>query len=55
MIVSAILLFQVVLEGLWPEGFMAIAAIGATNIGSIKVEWLFADYTTHQEIMRCTF
>ncbi|KAH7514189.1 hypothetical protein FEM48_Zijuj11G0062200 [Ziziphus jujuba var. spinosa] len=28
---------RVVLEGLWPEGFMAIAAIGATNIGSIKL------------------
>lgn len=25
------------LEGLWQEGFMAIAAIGATNIGSIEV------------------
>lgn len=28
---------RVVLEGLWQEGFMAIAAIGATNIGSIEV------------------
>lgn len=32
---------QVVLEGLWQEGFMALAAVGATNIGSIEVE--FAD------------
>lgn len=31
-------LLQVVLEGLWQEGFVAIAAIGATNIGSIEVE-----------------
>lgn len=29
--------YQVVLEGLWEGGFMAIAAVGATNIGSIKV------------------
>lgn len=29
---------QVVLEGQWQEGFMALAAIGATNIGSIEVE-----------------
>ncbi|XP_050230455.1 phosphatidylserine decarboxylase proenzyme 1, mitochondrial [Mercurialis annua] len=28
---------RVVLEGLWQEGFMAIAAIGATNIGSIEL------------------
>ncbi|MED6157032.1 phosphatidylserine decarboxylase 1, variant 4 [Stylosanthes scabra] len=28
---------RVVLEGLWKEGFMALAAIGATNIGSIEV------------------
>lgn len=28
---------RVVLEGRWREGFMAVAAIGATNIGSIKV------------------
>lgn len=28
---------RVVLEGLWEGGFMAIAAIGATNIGSIKL------------------
>ncbi|KAF3448312.1 hypothetical protein FNV43_RR09025 [Rhamnella rubrinervis] len=28
---------RVVLEGLWPEGFMAIAAVGATNIGSIEL------------------
>ncbi|KAL5551442.1 hypothetical protein UlMin_001618 [Ulmus minor] len=28
---------RVVLEGLWREGFMAIAAIGATNIGSIEL------------------
>ncbi|OAY60052.1 phosphatidylserine decarboxylase proenzyme 1, mitochondrial isoform X1 [Manihot esculenta] len=28
---------RVVLEGLWEEGFMAIAAIGATNIGSIEL------------------
>lgn len=28
---------QVVLEGVWQEGFMALAAVGATNIGSIKV------------------
>jgi phosphatidylserine decarboxylase len=27
----------VVLEGRWKEGFVAIAAIGATNIGSIRV------------------
>lgn len=29
---------QVVLEGLWQQGFMAIAAVGATNIGSIEVK-----------------
>nr|AKM76652.1 mitochondrial phosphatidylserine decarboxylase [Melianthus villosus] len=28
---------RVVLEGIWKEGFMAIAAIGATNIGSIEL------------------
>ncbi|XWS38593.1 hypothetical protein CRYUN_Cryun19dG0144400 [Craigia yunnanensis] len=28
---------RVVLEGLWQRGFMAIAAIGATNIGSIEL------------------
>ncbi|KAJ0106418.1 hypothetical protein Patl1_18462 [Pistacia atlantica] len=28
---------RVVLEGLWQEGYMAIAAIGATNIGSIEL------------------
>ncbi|XP_047171617.1 phosphatidylserine decarboxylase proenzyme 1, mitochondrial isoform X2 [Vigna umbellata] len=28
---------RVVLEGLWQEGFMAVAAIGATNIGSIEL------------------
>ncbi|KAI4327141.1 hypothetical protein L6164_019638 [Bauhinia variegata] len=28
---------RVVLEGLWQEGFMALAAIGATNIGSIEL------------------
>ncbi|KAL4277919.1 hypothetical protein GQ457_03G022090 [Hibiscus cannabinus] len=28
---------RVVLEGLWKQGFMAIAAIGATNIGSIEL------------------
>ncbi|RWW72520.1 hypothetical protein BHE74_00019669 [Ensete ventricosum] len=28
---------QVVLEGQWKEGFLAVAAIGATNVGSIKV------------------
>lgn len=42
---SVIIFFQVVLEGLWSEGFMAIAAVGATNIGSIKVEWPFSDYS----------
>ncbi|KAK9275009.1 hypothetical protein L1049_022267 [Liquidambar formosana] len=31
---------RVVLEGQWCEGFMAMAAIGATNIGSIEVNWL---------------
>lgn len=25
------------LEGQWKEGFVAIAAIGATNVGSIRV------------------
>ncbi|KAK1285476.1 hypothetical protein QJS10_CPB20g01456 [Acorus calamus] len=28
---------RVVLEGQWAEGFMAVAAIGATNIGSIEL------------------
>ncbi|KAL6181293.1 hypothetical protein ACLB2K_047948 [Fragaria x ananassa] len=28
---------RVVLEGLWQEGFMALAAVGATNIGSIEL------------------
>ncbi|PQQ06258.1 phosphatidylserine decarboxylase proenzyme 1 mitochondrial [Prunus yedoensis var. nudiflora] len=28
---------RVVLEGLWKEGFMALAAVGATNIGSIEL------------------
>ncbi|KAK7847739.1 phosphatidylserine decarboxylase proenzyme 1 [Quercus suber] len=28
---------RVVLEGLWQEGFMAMAAVGATNIGSIEL------------------
>lgn len=30
------------LEGLWKEGFMALAAVGATNIGSIEVKCFFA-------------
>ncbi|CAH2078851.1 unnamed protein product [Thlaspi arvense] len=28
---------RVVLEGIWKEGFMALAAVGATNIGSIEL------------------
>ncbi|XP_020263536.1 phosphatidylserine decarboxylase proenzyme 1, mitochondrial [Asparagus officinalis] len=28
---------RVILEGRWGEGFMAIAAVGSTNVGSIKV------------------
>ncbi|XP_020217617.1 phosphatidylserine decarboxylase proenzyme 1, mitochondrial isoform X2 [Cajanus cajan] len=28
---------RVILEGLWQEGFLALAAIGATNIGSIEL------------------
>ncbi|XP_017973771.1 PREDICTED: phosphatidylserine decarboxylase proenzyme 1, mitochondrial [Theobroma cacao] len=28
---------RVVLEGLWQQGYMAVAAIGATNIGSIEL------------------
>lgn len=32
---------QVVLEGQWKEGYMAMAAIGATNIGSIEVQTTF--------------
>ncbi|CAA7023763.1 unnamed protein product [Microthlaspi erraticum] len=28
---------RVVLEGVWKEGFMALAAVGATNIGSIEL------------------
>lgn len=28
---------RVVLEGVWQEGFMALAAVGATNIGSIEL------------------
>lgn len=32
-----LLFFQVVLEGLWQQGYMALAAIGATNIGSIQL------------------
>ena len=32
-----LLFLQVVLEGLWQQGYMALAAIGATNIGSIQV------------------
>ncbi|PIA35583.1 hypothetical protein AQUCO_03500150v1 [Aquilegia coerulea] len=35
---------RVVLEGQWEEGFMALAAIGATNIGSIEVEYIFAHF-----------
>lgn len=31
--------YQIVLEGKWQEGFMAMAAIGATNIGSIEVSY----------------
>lgn len=34
---SAVLSFQVVLEGQWQQGYLALAAIGATNIGSIEV------------------
>jgi phosphatidylserine decarboxylase len=32
-----LLIQQVVLEGIWKEGFMALAAVGATNIGSIEL------------------
>ncbi|XP_027080818.2 phosphatidylserine decarboxylase proenzyme 1, mitochondrial isoform X2 [Coffea eugenioides] len=35
---------RVVLEGQWQEGYMAMAAIGATNIGSIE---LFVEPTLH--------
>ncbi|XP_004511705.1 phosphatidylserine decarboxylase proenzyme 1, mitochondrial [Cicer arietinum] len=28
---------RVILEGVWQEGFMALAAVGATNIGSIEL------------------
>lgn len=34
---------QVVLEGQWQEGYMAMAAVGATNIGSIEVQITFHD------------
>ncbi|KAJ4831585.1 hypothetical protein Tsubulata_015263 [Turnera subulata] len=34
---SCFFYFQVVLEGTWREGFMAMAAVGATNIGSIEL------------------
>ncbi|GKC45766.1 mitochondrial phosphatidylserine decarboxylase, partial [Tanacetum coccineum] len=37
----------VVLEGRWKEGYMAIAAIGATNIGSIKL-FIEPDLRTNQ-------
>lgn len=38
---------RVVLEGRWQEGYMAIAAIGATNIGSIKL-FIEPDLRTNQ-------
>ncbi|CAK7356356.1 unnamed protein product [Dovyalis caffra] len=38
---------RVVLEGLWQEGFMAIAAIGATNIGSIEL-FIEPEFRTNQ-------
>lgn len=47
-------MLQVVLEGLWQEGFMAIAAIGATSIGSIEVILLLLgdDIKTDQEMKK---
>ncbi|PON97696.1 Phosphatidylserine decarboxylase-related [Trema orientale] len=38
---------RVVLEGPWREGFMAIAAIGATNIGSIEL-FIEPEFRTNQ-------
>lgn len=45
-------MLQVVLEGLWQEGYMAIAAIGATNIGSVEVIMLLlgADKAINSEL-----
>ena len=30
---------RVVLEGEWRWGFFSLTAVGATNVGSIKIEW----------------
>ncbi|PVH33387.1 hypothetical protein PAHAL_9G641400 [Panicum hallii] len=42
---------RVVLEGRWKEGFVAIAAIGATNIGSIRVN-LEPELRTNRAVSR---
>ncbi|CAN6308365.1 unnamed protein product [Urochloa humidicola] len=42
---------RVVLEGRWKEGFVAIAAIGATNVGSIRVN-LEPELRTNRAVSR---
>ncbi|XP_048622231.1 phosphatidylserine decarboxylase proenzyme 1, mitochondrial-like [Brassica napus] len=38
---------QVVLEKIWEQGFMALAAVGATNIGSIEIS-IKPELRTHE-------
>ncbi|KAJ1299229.1 hypothetical protein BS78_01G515800 [Paspalum vaginatum] len=42
---------RVVLEGRWREGFVAMAAIGATNVGSIRVN-IEPELRTNREVSR---
>ncbi|CAL4928567.1 unnamed protein product [Urochloa decumbens] len=45
---------RVVLEGRWKEGFVAIAAVGATNVGSIRVK-LEPELRANREVSRMVY
>ena len=41
------------LEGVWKQGFMALAAVGATNIGSIEVSLMIVTYPKYLSQSHC--